>query len=377
MAPKQKEKEKDKSKIQERNKPIDQFYSPKSLTQEHSKQRKSMPLEQRELREMDTSRSSEDNGTGQVKYDDNTTAVREFRIIGFGDLQNFKYLLFSIFLLIYLFTIAGNLLIIIIVSAAKSLHSPMYFFLCHLSVSDILFSTNIVPNLLRGMIMERATMPFTSCFAQFHFYGLSATTECFLLTVMSYDRYLAICNPLRYISIMNFRLCLHLVIWSWFLGFVITLTIVVLVRTLRFCGPNVIDHFFCDFSPLLKLSCSDTFYVEITNFVLATPITLLLFKVVVISYIYIFLAILKISSTTGRQKTFSTCSSHLSVVSTYYGTLFIIYGVPSGENSRNINKALSLLYTVGTPFLNPIIYSLRNQAMKKALKHILYQTHNF
>ncbi|KAM4617730.1 olfactory receptor 5G3-like [Discoglossus pictus] len=247
----------------------------------------------------------------------------------------------------------------------------MYFFLCHLSVSDILFTTNIVPNLLHIIVIEQGTISFKGCFSQLYFYGLSATTECFLLTVMSYDRYLAICNPLHYISIMDFRFCLHLVTWSWFLGFIITLTIVLLVCTLKFCGPNIIDHFFCDFSPLLELSCSDTRVVEITNFLLAAPIIFILFNCVVVSYLCILFAILKIPSTTGRQKAFSTCSSHLTVVCTYYGTLFTIYGVPSGEQTLNLNKALSLLYTVGTPFLNPIIYSLRNQKIKETLKQYI------
>uniref|UniRef100_A0A8C5MP08 Olfactory receptor n=1 Tax=Leptobrachium leishanense TaxID=445787 RepID=A0A8C5MP08_9ANUR len=304
-------------------------------------------------------------------YDKNSTMITEFFLIGFGRLPNLKYFLFSILLVIYITTLAGNVLIILLVSTAKTLNSPMYFFLSNLSFFDILFSTTIVPNLLHVTAKENGTMSITGCFVQLHFYGLSATTECFLLAVMSYDRYLAICNPLRYTTIMNFSLQLYLIIWSWIFGFIVTLTIVILVRSLWFCGPNVIDHFFCDFSPLLKLACSDTNVVKITNFVLATPITLFLFKLVVLSYIYIFITILRIPSNSGRKKAFYTCSSHLTVVCTYYGTLFTIYGIPSGENSATINKALSLLYTVLTPILNPIIYTLRNQAIKTALQNML------
>ncbi|XP_053544800.1 olfactory receptor 502-like [Bombina bombina] len=308
----------------------------------------------------------------EAKHDGNLTSVTEFILLGFGNLQNYKTLFICLLIIIYMLTLVGNLLLIMLVSASKDLHSPMYFFLTQLSCSDILFATNIVPNLLHVIALERGTISYSACFSQFFFYGLSATTECFLLTVMSYDRYLAICNPLRYLSIMDVKYCLHLISWSWVTGFAVTLTIVTLVCSLTFCGPNIIDHFFCDFSPLLKLSCSNTQVVAITNLVLATPITLLLFNLVVISYIYIFLAILRIPSTTGRQKTFSTCSSHLAVVCTYYGTLFTIYGIPSGEHSLDINKALSLLYTVGTPFLNPIIYSLRNKQIKEALKRYIY-----
>ncbi|KAM4749331.1 olfactory receptor 6B1-like [Rhinophrynus dorsalis] len=214
-------------------------------------------------------------------------------------------------------------------------------------------------------------MQVTGCIIQFYFYGVSATVECLLLTVMSYDRYVAICNPLQYTSVMDIKLRLHLVIWSWTLSFIVTFFIVVLICNLQFCGPFIIDHYFCDLSPLLELSCSDHSIVELIDFILAIPFTLFPFFFIVFSYIYIFITITAMTSINGRQKAFSTCSSHLIVVSTYYGTLVCVYMVPSKVQSFNIKKLLSLLYTVFTPMLNPIIYSLRNREIQKSLRNII------
>ncbi|XP_075434078.1 olfactory receptor 6B1-like [Ascaphus truei] len=298
----------------------------------------------------------------------NQTIVTEFLLLGFQNLHSFKILLFSLFLVTYIMTISINLLIIALVSTSHRLHSPMYFFLAHLSLTDILLITFIVPNILRIMWGEGGTMSVAGCISQLHFFACSVATECFLLTVMCYDRYLAICHPLRYTTIMDLKLRLLLVIWSWLLGFVLTLILIIPISQLQFCGPNVIDYFFCDFAPLLKHSCSDTSFLEIEVFVLSFPIALLPFNFNIVTYVCIFLTILRIPSTTGRQKAFSTCSSHLTVVCTYYGTLIIIYIIPSREHSFNINKVLSLLYIVGTPFFNPIIYSLRNQEIGAALR---------
>ncbi|KAM4749405.1 olfactory receptor 6X1-like [Rhinophrynus dorsalis] len=190
---------------------------------------------------------------------------------------------------------------------------------------------------------------------------------------MSYDRYLAICNPLHYSSVMNFQRCLQLVLCSWVMGFTLALSSVLRLLGLQFCGPNVIDHFFCDLVPFLQLSCSDTSFVELMNFVIGIPVTLLPLMFIIATYVYIFHTILRIPSTTGRQKTFYTCSSHLTVVSIYYGTIIIAYLFNYKEHLLNLNKALSFLYTVVTPFLNPIIYSLRNKDIKTVLaklKHV-------
>ncbi|XP_075434292.1 olfactory receptor 5P66-like [Ascaphus truei] len=309
--------------------------------------------------------------------ENNHTIITEFLLLGFQNLHSFKMLLFTVFLVIYIMTLSSNLLIIALVSTSHQLHSPMYVFLAHLSLSDILLTTVIVPNMLRLMWGEGGTMSVAGCISQLHFFACSGATECFLLTVMSYDRYLAICQPLRYTTIMNFKLRLLLVIWSWLLGFTMIILLILPISQLEFCGPNVIDHFFCDFAPLLKHSCSDTSFLEIEIFVLTFPVSFLPFTFIIVTYVCIFLTILRIPSTTGRQKAFTTCSSHLTVVCTYYGTAITIYVVPSRGHSFNINKFLSLLYMVVTPFFNPIIYSMRNQEIKAALRRRFYHSTNF
>ncbi|XP_075433846.1 olfactory receptor 1468-like [Ascaphus truei] len=244
----------------------------------------------------------------------------------------------------------------------------MYFFLSNLSLSDIVLITNIVPQMLQVILEEGATIPFTNCITQFVFSSASAGAECFLLTVMSYDRYLAICNPLHYSSIMGAKLCYTLVTLCWLIEFTLILIMAWMVCELRLCGPNVIDHFFCELGPLLELSCSDTSIVEIVAFVLSIPVILFPFVLILLTYVYISLTILRIPSTTGKQKAFSTCSSHLAVVCMYYGTLIAKYMVPSSGRLRGLSKVLSLLYTVVTPLFNPIIYSLRNQEIRAALR---------
>ncbi|OCT90875.1 hypothetical protein XELAEV_18019492mg [Xenopus laevis] len=250
----------------------------------------------------------------------------------------------------------------------SALRSPMYVLLSQLSVSDVLLSTSITPKALRLLLNGGGTISTTGCITQFYIYCVSETAEMFLLTVMSYDRYLAICSPIYYVSIMNFRLCLYMILCSWGLALILSLVLNLLTFNLQFCGPYVIDHYFCDFTPLIKLSCTDYKAVELTDIILAIPFMLLPFCFILFSYVSIGLAILRISSTEGRHKAFSTCSSHLIVVCMCYGTLIIIYTVPSKENKFNIKKMLSLLYKVGTPFSNPIVYSLRNNEIEVALQ---------
>ncbi|KAM4691801.1 olfactory receptor 11A1-like [Rhinophrynus dorsalis] len=304
---------------------------------------------------------------------ENQTSVLEFQLLGFQKLFNLKIPLFCIFLIIYIAVLTGNILIMILVLSSPSLRSPMYFFLSHLSLCDILFTTNIIPNMLSIILFEVGVIPVTGCIMQFYFFGSLTTTESFLLTVMSYDRYLAICYPLHYSSIMGLRLLHNLALWSWFFGFVLTLIPLILIRMLRFCGPNVIDHFFCDLAPFLALSCSlNISAVQMEIIVCSVPIILIPFIFIIATYVRIFITILNIHSKTGRQKAFSTCSSHLIVVCTYYGTLIIVYMVPAKGRYININKVLSLLYTVVTPLFNPIIYSLRNKEMKNAMWKMFY-----
>ncbi|KAM4749391.1 olfactory receptor 6M1-like [Rhinophrynus dorsalis] len=262
------------------------------------------------------------------------------------------------------------MLIVLLVSFSQTLNSPMYFFLSHLSSCDLLLTTVISPFMMSLLLTKRKTISFAGCFTQFYFFASMITAECFLLSVMSYERYLAICNPLRYSSVMNFQRCLHLVVCAWVVAFSLALNVIVRVLGLQFCGPNVIDHFFCDLAPIMELSCSDTTFVDRVNVLVGFPTSFLPLMFIIATYFYIFHTILRIPSTTGRQKAFYTCSSHLTVVSIYYGTLIAAYLFDSKENSLNLKKFLSFLYTVVTPFLNPIIYSLRNKDIKSVLSKL-------
>ncbi|KAG8546607.1 hypothetical protein GDO81_030247 [Engystomops pustulosus] len=297
-----------------------------------------------------------------------SSKVTEILLLGFQDLKGLNVSFFLLLLLIYCVTICGNLLIIVVVSSSRSLHSPMYFFLTQLSFSDILLSTTIVPNMLHTVLYEGSSVSLIGCFAQFYFFSAAEALECLLLTVMSYDRYQAICNPLHYASVMDLTCCLRAIVLCWLVIFFTVLMIFLTVRQLDFCGPNVIDHFFCDLEPLLELSCSDTFIMKLETLFLVIFLAICPVTVIIVSYVYIIFTILKIPSVTGRQKTFSTCSAHLTVVSLFYGSLITIYVFPRKQNAKTI---LSLFYTVVTPLLNPIIYSLSNTDIKRALKKLL------
>ncbi|KAM9296595.1 olfactory receptor 8I2-like [Gastrophryne carolinensis] len=297
----------------------------------------------------------------------NNTKVTEFVLLGFGNLHKFSVLFFITFLLIFIFTIVGNLLIIVLVSINRLLQSPMYYFLSHLSFSDILNSTNTLPNVLSTFLLGRTHISLLGCFTQLYFFTGAVITECYLLSVMSYDRYLAICNPLRYSAIMDRKLSATLSAWPWLLGFTVNLVGVIPIANFDFCANNIIDHFLCDLFPLQQLSCSDTLFIESEGFVLSVPLFIFPCGFIIVTYVCIFHTIFQITSTTGKQKAFSTCSSHLMVVGTFYGTLIVKYMIPSKGGSLLINKVVSMLHTVFTPLFNPIIYSLRNQDIKAAL----------
>ncbi|XP_040274498.1 olfactory receptor 1468-like [Bufo bufo] len=303
----------------------------------------------------------------------NLTVVTEFLLLGFQGSQFLRNLLFLLFLVVFVATICGNLLIIILVSTTKNLHTPMYFFISQLSISDILLSTNIVPNLLHILLNNGGTVSFIGCMTQFYFFDCTEALEGFLFAVMSYDRYVAICNPLRYSSVMTNRFCVTSLIISWLMGNVISFIVTITSSKLNFCGSNIINHFFCEIIPLLDLSCSDTFSVHVEIFVLGVPSIMVATSIIVVSYTYIVISVLRIQSITGRQKAFSTCSSHLIVVSIFYWTLFSVYVFPKREETWVSSKILSLLYTVFTPFINPIIYSLRNKDIKKAIQQTLHK----
>ncbi|XP_075061728.1 olfactory receptor 11A1-like [Mixophyes fleayi] len=302
-------------------------------------------------------------------YRNNITSVI---LLGFPNLQNFKIPFFMLLFIIYLVTISGNLLIMILFLLSKNLQSPMYFFISQLSLFDILLTTNILPNLLHVVLYEGCTMSLTGCIIQFNFFATSESSECLLLSVMSYDRYLAICSPLHYNSIITHMFCVKSIFIIWLLSFIMMVIDLNSMSSLHFCGPNVIDHFYCDFEPILQLSCSDTSIIHNQTFVMIVLAIIIPFIIIVMSYAYIVFTILNIPSFTGRQKAFSTCSSHLVVVSIFYGTLIIVYVFPTRQ-FWIISKILSLFYTVITPLLNPIIYTFRNKDFKEAfdnIKHI-------
>ncbi|KAM7150825.1 olfactory receptor 5AP2-like [Macrochelys suwanniensis] len=263
---------------------------------------------------------------------------------------------------------AGNIVIFVLVVADQHLHTPMYFFLGNLSCLETCCSSTILPRLLAGLLTGDRTISFSGCLTQYYFFGSLLGTECLLLSVMSYDRYLAICNPLHYAVRMSGNACLQLAAGSWTGGFLCCGITTLLISQLSFCGPNGIDHFFCDLIPLVKLSCSDPHLMETLAFALSLIFLLVPFLLTLMSYICIIATILRIPSMTGRQKAFSTCSSHLIVVSIYYGTLLIVYMFPTTDILSNFKKVLSVIYTVLTPLVNPFIYSLRNKEVQQALK---------
>ncbi|KAE8620644.1 hypothetical protein XENTR_v10010402 [Xenopus tropicalis] len=297
----------------------------------------------------------------------------ELVLLGFGDLYQMKGLLFILFFLIYFVTITGNVLIIGLIVTSSTLHSPMYFFLCNLSLCEIIFTSNIVPNMLYVIWRKVGTMSMYGCFFQFYLYCSSGSVECLLLTVMAFDRYQAICNPLRYSSVMHSRACNCLVLGAWLFGFTIMSIITLTLLSNQSCSSKVIDHIFCDLGPILDLSVIDIHIIQNEALFIVITLGLFPFGLIIGSYGAIFCTILRIPTKTGRRKAFSTCSAHLVSVCTYFGTLFTIYLLPSAERSVQLNKVLSLLYIVVTPLFNPIIYSLRNQEMRASFGSYYYK----
>ncbi|XP_044840335.1 olfactory receptor 2AP1-like [Mauremys mutica] len=297
----------------------------------------------------------------------NQMAITEFIILGFGDLPDLQILLFLMFQVIYMATVTGNTLTVVLVVADLHLHTPMYFFLGNLSCLETCYTTTILPRLLASLLTGDKTISVSSCFTQLYFCGSLVCTECYLLAAMSYDRYLAICKPLHYSALMNSRFCLQLAAGSWLNGCLAAAIFVLFLSQLIFCGPNEIDHFYCDCIPLMELSCSDTNLVILLAFIITSVFTLPPFLLTLTSYVYIIATILRISSTTRRQKSFSTCTSHLIVVTIFYGSIMIVYLLPKHDTLRDLNKVVSLCYTVLTPLVNPLIYSLRNREVKEAL----------
>ncbi|XP_062992645.1 olfactory receptor 2AP1-like [Elgaria multicarinata webbii] len=307
----------------------------------------------------------------------NRTSITEFILLGFGNIEDLDNLLFLLFLVIYIVTVFGNLLIVALVVADQHLHTPMYFFLANLAFLEICYTSTILPRMLVSFLTGDKAISLWGCIVQMHFFSTLGATECYLLAVMSYDRYLAICRPLHYVTLMNNRTCIVLVSISWATGLLLITILTCLLVQLTFCSQVAIDHFFCDFTPLVRVSCSDTWVIETTAFITSSIGILPTFLVTVTSYAFIISTILKIPSLKGRQKAFSTCSSHLTVVSIFYISLIFVYILPTTGNFKDLNKIFSFLYTVITPIANPFIYSLRNKDVKVILRKALCQLLDF
>ncbi|KAM4038660.1 olfactory receptor 10A7-like [Anomaloglossus baeobatrachus] len=304
--------------------------------------------------------------------DGNQTEVTEFLLLGFKGLYKYKFLLFIIFLFSYLIIMNGNLLIIVLMSTNHNLNIPMFIFLKHLAVADILITTTIVPMMLNIILLDMKVVPVRNCIFQLHLFFIFGFIQCFLLAIMSYDRYLAICSPMHYNSIMQPHVCLKMVFGSWCLDFVFSLEIV-LVWQLEFCLENAIDHFFCDVVSLLDLATSDTYLLAFVDFAMSIFGGVIPFVLILLSYFRILFTIMTLSSTSGLRKAFSTCSSHLITVCVYYGTILMVYMAPSDNSTLSMNKFMSLLYIVVSPMMNPIIYSLRNKEIRKSIQQMLKQ----
>ena len=302
----------------------------------------------------------------------NQNVVSEFLLLGLPIESEHQNLFFVLFLAMYVTTILGNLLIIVLICLDPHLHTPMYLFLSNLSFSDLCFSSVTMPKLLQDMQSQDPSISYASCLTQMYFFLFFADLEDFLLVAMAYDRYVAICFPLHYTTIMSPRLCSFLVVLSWVLTMVPAMLYTLLMARLCFCEDNVITHFFCDMSALLKLSCCDTRVNELVIFITGGLILVIPFLLIITSYARIVSSILKVPSARGIRKAFSTCGSHLTVVSLFYGTVIGLYLCPSANNSVK-ETVMATMYTVVTPMLNPFIYSLRNRDMKGALGRVFWR----
>ncbi|XP_073473995.1 olfactory receptor 5AR1-like [Aquarana catesbeiana] len=297
----------------------------------------------------------------------NLSSVTEFIFMGITSDQTLPLFLFLLFLLIYLITVFGNTAIILIIIMINDLHNPMYFFLSNLSFSDLCFCSAVTPKMLYDLLSEKKLITFVGCLLQLFFFAFFATTEGYLISTMAYDRFVAICHPLLYVVIMNRRTRLVLMTVVYFGGLVTAGIHTSSTFSLSFCGSNVINHYYCDINPLMSLSCSDTYINKTVVFSIVATLGLFSAAVTLASYIYIFFTIMNIRSLEGRHKAFSTCSSHLSCVALFYGTVFFMYLRPASSYSVTQEKVVSIFYTMVIPMMNPIIYSLRNREVKDAM----------
>lgn len=297
--------------------------------------------------------------------------VTQFILLGLSSRLEDQFILFGFFTVFYLMALVGNLLILVMISMDSRLHTPMYFFLGNLSVVDIGYTTCTVPKMLVNYLSQDKSISLPGCLTQMYFFISFGGIECLLLGVMAYDRYAAICHPLRYGVLMSQRACSCLAAAAWAVGLANSAVHLGLMFRLSFCHDNVIRHFFCDIPPLFQLSCSDTRINQIVTFAVGGAVIMGSFLVTLVSYIYIVLAILRIHTKEGRLKAFSTCTSHLAAVNLYFGTIIFTYIRPNSSYSQEQDRALPVLYGIITPMLNPIIYSLRNKEVKRALQKAL------
>ncbi|EPY72308.1 olfactory receptor 6C1 [Camelus ferus] len=296
----------------------------------------------------------------------NYTVIREFILLGLSDDPQLQAVIFIFLLITYMLSITGNLTIITLTLLDSHLQTPMYFFLRNFSLLEVSFTTVTIPRFLSTIVTGDKTISFNDCIAQLFFFILLGATEFYLLAVMSYDRYVAICKPLHYTTIMNQRVCIMLVFSSWLISFLIIFPALMLLLNLDYCRSNIIGHFTCDYFPLLQLSCSDTKFLEIMGFSCAVFTLMITLALIFLSYIYIISTIVRIPSTSQRTKAFSTCSSHVIVISISYGSCIFMYIKPSANERVSLSKGVAVLNISVAPMLNPFIYSLRNQQVKRA-----------
>ncbi|XP_070810542.1 olfactory receptor 6M1-like [Pituophis catenifer annectens] len=306
-----------------------------------------------------------------TRIQNSTTQVTEFILIGFQLPRAMELFLFSLLLVVLFFTLAGNLMIITLVCVDQRLQTPMYFFLCNLSFLEVLFVLTITPKMLTNLVSLNKSISFLGCVIQCYSYFFFGTCEIIIIAVMAFDRYIAICHPLRYTIIMNGRICVSLVLGYWIGSFMSSFLPIFLLGQLSFCSSNVIDHFFCDYAPLIQLSCNDVDTLLRLESSLSALMLLSSLCVTVVSYLYIIVTILRMQTSGSRRKTFSTCASHLTVASIFYGSAIFMYSLPSKGRSRDAQKAVAVLTAVVTPLLNPFIYTLRNEKVKDAFRDCL------
>ncbi|XP_047652497.1 olfactory receptor 11G2-like isoform X1 [Phacochoerus africanus] len=301
----------------------------------------------------------------------NSSTITGFILLGFPCSRHGQILLFLLFAGVYLLTLMGNGSIICAVCQDQRLHTPMYILLANFSFLEISYVTSTVPNMLANLLSDNKVISFSGCFLQFYFFFSLGSTECFFLAIMAFDRYLAICRPLRYPTLMTARLCTNLVVSCWVLGFLWFLVPIIIISQMSFCGSRIIDHFLCDPGPLLALTCTRVPVIELTSSTLSSLVLFIPFFFIMGSYALVLRAVLKVPSAAGRRKAFSTCGSHLAVVSLFYGSVMVMYVSPTSEHEAGMQKIVTLFYSAVTPLINPVIYSLRNKDMKHAMKKLL------